>query len=329
MKLAHVAIVSPRRAGLYETTRELVAAECALGHDARMYDPAPTIYHPKGDDDRGAPIERDKDWLAEADVIVDHSGCDGSTDGLDKPHILVAHGRPKHSFIGEVQGRGPVYSYHQRIDRDERYRAVVTFWSEHVPYHQVVFQKTPVKFVPPCVDLDAWTPNGPKVNVFNGKGGEHNVVLTDMWRDDGDMFDAVNAVALAHRQLGGIKLHIFGMTDKSKGWRNFLGMLNAQGVLGHVQGWANDLGHVYRAADLLVSAHSIDTRAVREAMACGCPVVRADDGIDSTAKRIQRVLPRCQLDRSMVRSEAEYCFNPANTAESFLSVVEEAVPCCT
>jgi hypothetical protein len=50
MKLAHIAIVTPHRAGLYETVRDLVAAERAAGVDAVIVDPNTQ------NEDRGVPI---------------------------------------------------------------------------------------------------------------------------------------------------------------------------------------------------------------------------------------------------------------------------------
>jgi glycosyltransferase involved in cell wall biosynthesis len=316
MKIAHVVIVSPRQCGLYETVREVVAAERALGHDARMFDPAPTKYHPQGDEDRGAGIVRDKAWLAEADIIADHSGCDGTTDTLSTPHILVAHGRPRHSFLSEVNGGPPIYSYHYRLDQTPKYKAVVTFWPEHVHYLKVMFRQTPVHYVPACVDQKAWSPEGPSGYSFHGKGGAFNVVCADAWRDDCDPFDAFNAVALAARQMPGIKLHVYGKRGVGeKGWGALLKVLSEDGTLGEVCGWVDGLAHVYRAADLVVTCNQIATRAMREAMACGCPVqvVRGADP--------QPIL--CALTNPR-RVTAER-FDPLVTARSFLAIAEKCL----
>jgi len=324
MKLAHVAIVTPRMCGLYETTRELVAAERALEHDARIFDPAPTQFYPKDSTEDRVAVLCDKSFLEEADVIVDHSGCDGSTDKLDAPHILVAHGRPNHSFAGEVQGRAPVYSYHYRLDNTEKYKAVVTFWPEHVGHLQFMFRKTPVYCVPAPVDLHDWTPEGPRGYSFHGKKGAYNVVIADAWRDDGDLLDAVCTVGLAARILPGIKLHIYGKRGGEKGWPAIFKVLQEDGTLGEVCGWIKGLDNVYRAADMLVTPHRIDTRAVREAKACGLPVMRSDGGfIDLTAKHIARDLQQPQSDRESHRAWAEKVFCPRNTAKAFLEIARK------
>ena len=73
MKVAHVVRVTPRKCGLYETTRELVVALRALGVDSKM---VPFCGSKKDDycepEDRGAPITAEN-YLNEADVIVNHS----------------------------------------------------------------------------------------------------------------------------------------------------------------------------------------------------------------------------------------------------------------
>lgn len=323
MKLCHVAIVTPHMAGLYETTRELVAAERALGYDARVFDPAPTPFYPKEPEDRGA-LLCDKSFLDEADVIIDHSGCDGTTDGMEKPHILVAHGRPRHSFNSGNNGGPPIYAYHHRLNRTAKYKAVLTFWSEHVDYLKVMFPDKPVYATGAPCDLKAWTPDGPKGYAFHGKAGAYNVVCTDAWRDDVDPWEAIMAVALAARQFPGIKLHIYGKQGDDKGWQPLFKQLQEEGTLGEVCGWVSGLDHVYRAASLMVTPHHIFTRSRREAMACGCHSLSVKDGSRQSVDTICDAL-REPLDRCHIRRLAEHLFNPLDIAKAFLAAVEKVL----
>ena len=86
--------------------------------------------------------------------------------------------------------------------------------------------------------------------------------------------------------------------------------------MGMVVGWAKGLEHVYRAADCTITAHQIDVRTVREAMACGCPVVRITDientGVDAALKS----------DRNYIRKQAEQRFNPETTAKQFREILD-------
>lgn len=276
MKIAHIAVVTPRRCGLYETTRELVAAERDLGIDARIVDPAPTPLHPGGDNDRGAKFA-DESFAFEADVVVNHSGMDGRLDAVECPVIYASHGRPLSSFLGERKGEAPVYSYYyKRGYQSQRFDYVVTFWPEHVGYLQVMFPNTPVEAIPATCDLSFWKPDGPRGYGFHGRKGEVNCVIADAWRNDVCPFDAINAFILFSRQWSGAKLHIYGLDNNRKGIEPLLQVMKEEGTLGEVCGWTLGLENVYRAADVAITPQRILTRSIREAQACGCPVVSGE-----------------------------------------------------
>ena len=162
MKSAHMCVVTPGRCGLYETTRELVVALRSTGVDARIIDvPSANKVYPKGYPhkwDRKAPIA-DMKWAQNADVIVNHSGYDGTPiEKTNQPVVHVAHGRPRSSYLTQEGGGTPILTYHHNKNLDPRWKAVVTFWEEHVPFHETMFPDVPVVYVPSCVDLEAWSP---------------------------------------------------------------------------------------------------------------------------------------------------------------------------
>jgi len=268
-----MACATPRRCGLYETTREIVAAERTLGLDARIVDPRPGPFYP-GPEDRGVPLA-DMDWACEADVVFSHSGHDGTpVENADNPIVVVAHGRPLSSFIGEQQGGAPAYSYHVTRSRQERYRACVTFWPQHEPYLRSLWGGKPVHVVTPPVDTDYWCPGETSYD-FAGKGGGYNVVLTDPWaRKDVSPLHSVHAFHLFRSICPDARLHVYAV-NSTRGIGALRRMLGEG--LGVVQGWASDLRAVYRAADMLITPHRIATRSVREAMACGLQVVSGAD----------------------------------------------------
>ena len=312
LRLAHIAIVSPGGCGLYETTRELVAALRARGVDSRICDPT----GPKTGEDRGA-LFGDLDWAESADLLVNHSGLGARLECASVPVVHVMHGRPRNSFLLEMAGRTPIYSYHYHKSRDDRWKALVTFWPQHVPYHRVMWPNTPIHYVQPPVDLERWTPNGPSGYAWHGMGGRVNVVSTDAWREDIDPFNAVNAFALAARNAPGWKLHIYGNSKNLRAWAPLLKRIQDDGNLGQVVGWVTGLDNVYRAADLMITAHTINTRAVREAMACGCPVQR----INCDLRTATITLPG-QDARRWFRVEAEESFDPAVTARQFEEICD-------
>lgn len=324
MRVAHVAVVTPRRCGLYETTRELVTALREQGIDSRLCDPnfEKNKLHPKKkgeNEDRGAPFDT-IDWAKTADILVNHSGLGSVLEATSLPIIHVAHGRPRSGFLIERKGGAPVYSYHYHKSKDKRFRAVVTFWPEHVPYLEVMWHPKPVRAVAAPVDLDFWTPKGPNGYKFHGMSGQKNFVVTDAWRDDIDPYSVVNAFALYSRKNKGAKLHIYGAQKDMRGWAPLLKKIQDQGNLGEVQKWVTGLDHVYRAADMLLTPHRIAVRSMRESMATGCPVFSM--GALDPATYANSIDHEIMQPRDRVREKAEQRFDPKITATQFKGILD-------
>lgn len=323
MKVAHFVVVTPGRCGLYETTRELVTALRAHGVDSRMFDPTKekNKLHPGGTEDRGA-IFCDESFLYEADVWVSHSGL-GKWEGKDqRPTVLVAHGRPRSSFMGENAGGTKVYSYYCNKNYDPNLKHVVTFWPEHTPYLRFIMPDKPITCVPACVDTDFWSP-GPTDYDFAGNSGKINVVLTDSWRNDIDPFVPLHAAGVWARSQQGVKLHIYAKSPNQRGWAALIKRLQDDGTLGVYQGWASNLRVVYRAADMVLTGNEIDVRTVREAEACGCPVVRFPTA--DISKLHLKLNAALSTSRQLIRKRAEGAFNPKRSAEQFVRVLDNAI----
>jgi len=329
MKVAHIAVVTPGRCGLFETARELVVALRRQDVDSRLVDPTRETnkLYPEGTEDRGAPLA-DMGWGLKADVLVNHSGYDNTPLGdTEQPVVHIAHGRPRSSFLSEMKGSTPIYSYHYSKNKDPRFKAVVTFWPQHQPYLEVMFPDKPIHVVQACVDLEAWTPNGPSGYKFHGHKGKINVVCTDAFRDDIDPFVPINAFALWARQTPGeAKLHVYAKPANVKGWGPLLRRIKDDGNLGEVAGWVKGLENVYRAATFMITAHEIDTRSVREAMACGCPVARIPVlGVHPYDDYKEAIYWGVTGDRAVARKQAEDNFGMQKTGEQFKAVLEGAL----
>lgn len=328
---AHLVVVTPGRCGLYETTREMAAGLRRAGVDSRMYDVSGFgAKHPvyKSPDavpahDRGVPIEQDLAWALNADVLVSHSGYEGTPfDHTQQPIVHVAHGRPLSAYVGEVAGTHPIYSYHGRANADPRVKSVVTFWPQHVAYHEVMFPDTPVFHVQSSVDLDFWRPGLDPAHDWNVEGGGAagwlNAVITDGWRDDIDPFNALNAWTLWARRHPGARVHLYGKPFPAPGTDAILEQMMKDRIVGEFRPWQPQtyLRRVYNSADCLITPHEIDTRAVREALACGCPVVRVGNDLQFSPPN---------MSRAAAREEAERRFNPAMSAAQFKVILERAV----
>ncbi len=323
MKVAHICIVTPGRCGLYETTRELVVALRKQGVDSRLIDiPDANKVYPKGypvNEDRGAPVDN-FDWAVTADVIVNHSGYDGTPVAkTDQPIVHVAHGRPRSSFLSEVNGGTPIYTYHYNKNYDPRWKAVVTFWPEHKPYLEAMMPDKPVHVVAAPVDLDYWSP-GDRGYDFHGNKGTINVVCADPKREDNDSFLPMMAFLTWAGDRSDARFHTFGAPENMKGYDVILKRIRKNDQLGVIHRWSKKLRNAYRAADFVVTSNSIDTRTVREAMACGCPVLKiTGENLSGVKAGFDSILVQ---NRAQVRAEAVQLFNPENTAAQFKRVLE-------
>ena len=297
-----------------------------LGVDSRLFDPIPSKnpVYPGGvgipTEDRGCPIDSSLEWALEADVIVSHSGHFGSPfEKTSQPIAQCLHGRPQSTFLSERDGRGAIITYYNKINEEARTKAAVTFWPEHVPYHEVTFTKVPVHNVGSMVDLDWWKPGLDAPHTWNaaggGGGGWFNAVFADGFRDDADGFRPISAWALWSRKNPGAKFHCYGRPQPAKGFDAILGRCIKEGTIGEYRPWMKQeyLRSAYNSADCLMTPHRIATRAIREAMATGCPVAYIGDDL--------KFEPPTQT-RAEARAMAEKMFDPEVVAKRFKAILE-------
>jgi len=304
LRVSHVVPVTSHLSGMYETVRELVKAERALGVNAMIVDPRPSSREKRGkvfarssrgvkcpkcdyvfsvvdkkdevgirppaySADRGVVIA-DFAFAKTSDVIVSHGGLTPAFDTLDIPRVHVAHGRPNSSYRIERDGGSPIYSMYKDMMQDERWKCMVTLWPGFERYWKLVFQ--PVRQFQPFVDLDYWTREETDYD-FGGNKGEINVVMADIWRKDKDPFHILNAFVLFAEKHEGAKLHIYGIDGNGLARDTLFDCLKDRGILGEVKPIVSNLRTVYSAGDMLITPHKIATRTIREALACGLNVV--------------------------------------------------------
>jgi len=325
VKVAHVAVVTPHQAGLYETTRDLVAAERHAGIDARIVDPVNEIVTI----DRSVPVVA-QSFVGQCQVIVNHSGLSKELNETTLPIIHVLHGRPHSSFLLEQAGKVAVYSYLRRVARDPRFKTFVTFWPQFSPYWATLLPENKIRCVTAPVDLDQWTPDGPSAYAFHGRKGRVNVVCASLWREDETPYHVINAFLLFARTTPGAKLHIYAAPQKGTAWAVLKSLLEEAGALGEVAAFVQGLDNVYRAANAVITPHTIATRSVREPLACGCNVVMAPGTQYTPFQANPQNLPAyaAQITRAVTqhapnRKTAELFFNPKDTATEFIALLQE------
>lgn len=320
MKIAHSAIATPHRCGLYETTRELVLAIRELGHDARIVDPCPQPKVGITVEDRGVPIA-DMDWAVKSDVIINHSGIDKTPlANSSQPIVHVAHGRPLSTFMGERSGSAPGLTWQTQKRNDPRYIGAVTFWPEYEPYLRTLWTPKPVYVVPPTVDLEYWKPGGSKFDFYKQKA-PYNVIMTDPWsREDAQPYHCIHAFALFNRIIPSSKLHMFAWDGNKKAITGLKNLLGYGG--GVITRWATNVRDIMRAADMLISPHRIYTRSIREAMACNLQVVSGRDVHPEDIERFALEMVRKREQPEPTRELAKALFSSSRSAQFVLNAVE-------
>ena len=129
----------------------------------------------------------------------------------------------------------------------------------------------------------------------------------------------LNVFALWARDNPGAKLHLYAASKKLGGYVAIIKRIKDDGNLGEVVGWVKKgLQEIYRSADLMLTGNAIDTRTVREAMACGCNALKIS-GTTGYATDFAHALSQT---RERTRALAESRFNPQVTAVQFKRILE-------
>jgi len=305
LRICHVAPVTPGQCGLYETARELAAAEQDMGHRVYIVDPRPYEREEhkafqtfkcsscgeenKVEIGKNVVTARPADWsadrevciapiseIARSDVVISHSGMSEDEFGdFDTPRIHVAHGRPNSSYRIQRSGKGPILQTYHNMMKDARWKKMVTFWPGYGDYLSLLFPR--VVEMNPFVDLNHWQRQDTGWDWdWDGKGGETNLLICDIWRMDKDPYFALHGAFQYAKEHEGTKIHLYGCDQNPLGRDTIIQCLKEHGVLGDVKAMVKDLRPAYSAADSMITPHRIATRTVREALACGCNVVAAN-----------------------------------------------------
>lgn len=274
LKIAHFGRFSPHASGQYETIRDLILAERASGMRAEFIDCGSdkkgTVR--EGLSDRGIDTVS-ADWaLDNADIVIRHSAIPAAVE-KKLPMILAMHGRPENSMRLETYGESPVISSIRKWAKSGKYKALFTFWREHILYWKWITGGKYISYVPAPVNFDEYRPDGEKHD-FGEFTADLNIIVADIWREDRTPFNLIFAAQyFKERYFSNVKLHIFGMSNVKHKAFEFLGSLQRKGVVGQVSGVTKDLANIYRSADMILTPNTIATRIIRESMASGLPII--------------------------------------------------------
>lgn len=329
MKVAHFGRFTPNASGQFESIKDMMVGEKAVGIEPAFIDcgsdkdDASVCYVHMEDD--GLHVV-DPKWALDADIFVRHSIIPPSLEKLGKPTVMMLHGRPENSFLLEHYEKTPVYSLVAQKLHPLPYKAFVTYWNEFIFNWEFIVSRNKLFSIPSAVNLDKYTVEG-KTHQFGELSGSPNIVIVDVWREDVTPYNVLHATALFKEKYApNAKIHIFGLPSNEKS--AFVTLIESfcrKGVIGQAYTLFKGLERVYRAADIVVTPHNMATRIVRESLACGTPVV-AGTGCSYTpytadsrhypsfAKAIndcwQTACISSEVQSTASRVMAEKCFNP-------------------
>lgn len=335
MRIAHVAPFAPGRCGLYETVRDLVVAERLLGHRVDLVDAGVQgegAHVGAIDWRRTGTIEaRGPEAARDADVVVTHTAPPPAVlEATSAPLVHVLHGRPRSSYLIERAdpAGAPVWRMLRRWGADPRYHAFVNPWPSHRDAWLCALPEDRLHGLSaPPIDLDLWSPEGDKRpwTTDHADGDSRiKVLVADVWRDDVDPLHALVALAaVAARGEAPIRVHVLGLPGPTlaPAQEAVLGRLRRHDALGETLGHMRGMDAAYRAVDVLVTPQTIDTRTVREALACGTPVVRHRERYDTYALAEELREARGRFSRDLARDLA-HRFDSKAVAMEFLSILQ-------
>ena len=285
MRIIHFAPFAPCACGLYEAARDMVIADRRAGHDAHLVDVGPTMRdgtHTDGkpgqiDSRGGTEIKTAEPGVAFfADMIVAHTGIpDNWIVQTQAPIVWILHGRPAACFRPEQFGNGNSYTLMATLATWPRVKKMVTFWPYHVQFwNPIIPADKLVCFPAPPIDETRFSPEG-TTHDFADLGGKYNVMLSDAWREDVDIYEITHGAIEFAKSRKDVRFHFYGVQQPLRCWEFMFAELRRLGALGEVWGQRPNIEEVYRAADALLSPQRIVTRTVGEALSCGTPVIAA------------------------------------------------------
>ena len=292
MKIFHTAAYGPGRNGIHEAARDMIKADCLAGHQVYFIDTGSYITGGKQNcvpigtvDDRGGfklVTSNPKD-LGKADIIIAHQMPPYEWLAKNQaPIINIVHGRPVDSFRVEDQSINDTVSYTYMGELSQWYRVkkMVYFWPEFKPFYDTIFQEGKSEVLKyPVMDNVRFNPDGVKHIIEDKNKGEFNILVCDSWsRKDIDMFEIINGVIQAGREIKNFKLHFYGVENDKDGfiplhWDLLIKEMRKLGVMGEVHGRVLNMEEVYRSMDCVLTPHRIITRVVGESLLSGVPVI--------------------------------------------------------
>ncbi len=356
LTVAHWCLWGPRRSGMYETVRELIAAENRIeGVLAGMcVIPPPELLGKTRETKRyveGGLVDaihtemRTQDWgwaYKFANIHVIHFSFDKKLGKL-KPKVFMAHGTPEAVIEGSIsRGDDAVLSGAEWINKFQA--TIVT--SQRAKMFWGIFDSTGKKthVVNKGIDLEWWQRSG----TVQDLSGEPSVLYGEVWRGikhPALLFYAMNEI---YQRNDKARLNVWALNKNQKLWNSFIGQAGFWKFMGqqNLPGIEEYPEHYYSRGDVLVSPVTAGdlSRVAQEAMACGCPVISWDtdphgenypykfakgvdvmDLADKIEETYNEILDDPETVRKKCRQIAEQYFDINEEARSIVQILRKVV----
>lgn len=333
LKVCHVCNYAPGQSGMYGTVRDLILGERKHGVQAEMVDDqANTELY--GTDEI---IPVGASFGEEADIICWHHAM--VQDWFNEPHrniVVFLHGTPEYNFFTELQSDDKVLSLLIGLSNLKIPRAFVTMWERHVPYWENLLQM-PVHYVPAWCNVNEF-----EVSPRKPDPDRIRLAMVDFWRTSREPFGILNAVDWLRKNTNKkIELDVWGMENfYNDTYKAICQWMYEDDVLS-LRGRTLDKNEIYHGCDMVLSMSTEETRVVREAYACGVPVVCGRSGLDFTpyatdcirpdllAETIndchESLLKDTEATRKYYREYAEREFSIETASKSVIEVFQKVV----
>jgi glycosyltransferase involved in cell wall biosynthesis len=280
MRVTHFALMSPHRAGLYGTVKDLIQGERFAGINAEFVD-----YGLNGE---GRERLLSDEWLSTvhwqnalgADLAVRHTAMPKKITKTI-PFLLALHGRPVNTFLLSYQeGRKKqiIENLYEAVDQ-KMFRGCLCFWEWNARIWRQLLSPHPVYCVNAPVNLGFFTPHGTRYQ-FSGEY-DFRVLVADMWREDScpvtALYKALDAAAVIKERHGlRVQVNALGVPQRARELLELIRAKSGNEFLGEVLPLVETPEYLFRSADAVLSGTNIASRIVREALACGTPVISLD-----------------------------------------------------
>jgi len=222
--------------------------------------------------------------LNDCDIVIMHNSPPNEWFTNKKiPIIYVIHARPLDSFRIEQDSSNGLdcYTHMINVAKWPRVKKILYFWPEFRPFWDDFPEEKQLVLEYPTMDENRFNPNGEKLIIKDENRGEFNILLCDSWgRKDIDMFEIVNGVIQAGKEVKNFKFHFYGIQSQNGKiqpcWELLINKMRKLNILGEIYGRTLSMEKVYRSMDAVITPHRIITRVIGEALLTGIPVIASE-----------------------------------------------------